>query len=244
VTPHVGRSSPRILLQEITSTSHNPAATLNNHSNWKKISCLVEILRVRLLKPSTLADIVTAVPDIVFTLLMTAGLGAPEVRVTVQGLLSAIVRDMVAMSPRDDNDKNRKRLTFLAQFQGLALLQKSDGTGGNTKKRMEMHMETLQRVKQFWTLAIEVLEWCAPSHGKSRLVSRLCATRSQFVTLDALNQWMSRLSGLLSSTCFQRNDAVQHRALIAFGVFSSAVSPGEIEDDLLVSRRLRLTLIF
>lgn len=48
---------------------------------------------------------------------------------------------------------------------------------------------------------------------------------------------MSRISGLLSSNCFQRNDAVQHRALIAFGVFCSTVSPGEIEDDLLVSMK-------
>jgi hypothetical protein len=202
----------------------------------------MEILRVRLLKPATLADIATAVPDIVFALLMTAGLGVPEVRVTVQGLLSAIVRDMVALSPRDDNDKNRKRLSFLAQFQGLALLQKSDGAGGNTKKRMEVHTETLQRVKQFWTLAIEVLEWCAPNNGESSLwIEAGGRVLTIFCRLDALNQWMSRLSGLLSSNCFQRNDAVQHRALIAFGVFSSNVSPGEIEDDLLVSRRLRRT---
>ena len=113
-----------------------------------------------------MTDIAVAVPDIVFSLLMTGGLGATDVRTTVQGLLTAIVRDLVAMSPREDGDKNRKRLNFLAQFQALALLQKSDGSASTTKKRIEMHMETLSRVRKFWTLAIELLEWCAPSNGK------------------------------------------------------------------------------
>ena len=52
---------------------------------------------------------------------------------------------------------------------------------------------------------------------------------------DVLNQWMTRIAGLLSSSCFQRNEAVQHRALVAFGVFSATITPGEIEDDLMVS---------
>ena len=50
-----------------------------------------------------------------------------------------------------------------------------------------------------------------------------------------LNVWMTRLSGLLAASCFQRNDAVQHRALVAFGIFSVRHGAGEIEDDLVVS---------
>lgn len=131
-------------------------------------------MRVRLLKPSTLADIAAAVPDIVFSLLMVGGLGTLEVRTAIAGLLTAIVRDLVAMSARDDSDKNRKRLSFLAQFQALPLLRKSGGSGNTTKKRMETHTETLSRVRTFWTLAIEVLEWCAPSNGEDMGASSNC----------------------------------------------------------------------
>ena len=102
-------------------------------------------------------------PDLAFSLLMVAGLGASEVRAAVQGLTIATVRAAVAMSVRDDVDKNRKRTGFLLELQNLQLLQKVEPT--NNKKRMESHRDTLQRVEQFWTVAVYILEWCAPNNG-------------------------------------------------------------------------------
>jgi len=155
--------------QDIVATCVNPVATLPNHASWKRISCLVELLRVRLLKPTTLADVAAAMPDLAFSLLMVAGLGAPEVRAAVQGLTIATVRAAVAMSVRDDVDKNRKRTGFLLELQGLQLFQRSEPT--TNKKRIEVHRETLHRVEQFWAVAVSILEWCAPNNGMSGLHS-------------------------------------------------------------------------
>jgi hypothetical protein len=95
---------------------------------------------------------------------MTAGLGAPEVRTAVQGLLTATVRVAIAMSTRDDNEKTRKRSSCLSQLQNLQIFQKGDNN--SNRKRMESHAETLQRVQQFWAVVVAILEWCAPSNGK------------------------------------------------------------------------------
>jgi hypothetical protein len=138
-----------------------PSSTLPTHISWKKITCLVELLRIRLVKPLTLADVAAAMPDIAYSLLMMVGSGSPEVRSSVQGALSATIRAAIAMSQHDPEDRLRKPEAFLARFQGLSLFQ----TFEDNKRRNETHSEMLTSFQAYWSAAMEALTWAAPNNG-------------------------------------------------------------------------------
>lgn len=148
--------------QEISSTSLHPASSLVNHVSWPKITCLIALLRVRLLQPSAISEISIAMPDIAYAVLMTAGLGGVEIRTQVQSLLVAALRAVIASSERVVDDKIRTRDRYLHRLQNLAIFQKSDPKHSH---RAENHFDMLRRIEEFWTVLLQTLSWTAQNTG-------------------------------------------------------------------------------
>lgn len=151
------------LRKDIQATGVNPSSSLTTHGSWKKISCFIEILRARLVRPKTLADVATAIPDLAYSLLMTAGLGTSEVRISHQNLMTATMRAVIAMSNQDDDEKKRMGTAQLAKAHESTLWQLSDMTG---KKKRSAHLETLGHVQELWANMIDVLTCFAPNNGE------------------------------------------------------------------------------
>ncbi|CAJ0643714.1 10011_t:CDS:10 [Entrophospora sp. SA101] len=207
------------LRRVISKTSLQPSRDLKDNPSWTDISVLIRFNLM--LSFNNLQHISVHLPELFHIVSLLVSTGSQLIRASIHGLIVNLVQSLCTTPSSDsDNNENRKFLKLLLTelsepkhrfFFGLT---NSPGNGAfdiSTKSTDNLSdnlpLNSLENVIQ--TL-LEVMKYGAPS-------------------IDVANSWRARWMGLITSTAFQYNPAIQPRAFVALGCLAHE----EVDDDLL-----------
>ncbi|KAI9323567.1 hypothetical protein BX666DRAFT_2016762 [Dichotomocladium elegans] len=203
------------LRKVLHKTSFKPASVLTDHPTWIEITVLLRF--ILMLSFNNRGPVKTYIPELFHIVSLVVGVGPTVVRASVHGLVVNMIQSLCTSMPLTET--NVKRLQYVL------------GEISDSKSRLLFGLYKLHA--NAFTLAPETLNDTAEPIQLSSLetiVNHLlevlhCGSPST----DVANTWRARWMGLVASTAFQFNPAIQPRAFVVLG----CLGRDEIDDDLL-----------
>ncbi|KAJ1654692.1 Ras GTPase activating protein ira2 [Dispira simplex] len=202
----------------LVRTSVNPARVLLEHPSWSEIAVLIRFSLMLMYNNPAAAQ--QYLPEIFFNIVMVIGIGPPNIRASVHGLVINVIQSLIASVAMDKADlkvlnslvtqlsEPRFRLMFgLHQVSGNSAVMHVTGSGSDVDPPDTTSLLSLETIIQS---LLSILD---------------CKTFS----MDVANGWRARWMSLVTSTAFQYNLAIQPRAFVMLGCLAS----DEVDDDLL-----------
>ena len=205
-----------------------PSRTLGESPSFTKISSLCHLLAVIINRSSQLktdlgcTEVALAMPDIAYAVVMLAGAGNRDLQVSLAKIVSGVGRALSS-----DTGGLQNAVTKLSSNGGLLDMASMRHTITLIEALTVLMVSNAPTKGGF----VHLLRWIRTRYA-IRYTDLICKS----FLLEMRNTWMTRLSGLVASTCFQYNPPIQIRAVLFLGTLISD-DAGEVEDDLMVSER-------
>ncbi|KAI9005808.1 hypothetical protein CLU79DRAFT_712957 [Phycomyces nitens] len=199
----------------IQYTSTDPCETLAKHPAWPEISVLLRF--VLMLSFNNVGPVKPYLPEIFHIVSLLAATGSNFVRASVHELVVNVIHTLCTGMPI--GEESMKKLHFLLNDVCESKNRVYFGLTKHHAKAFTITQDTMHELSETINLSsleniarilLEVLNIGAPS-------------------TDVANMWRARWMGLVVSTAFQFNPAIQPRALVILG----CLAQDEVDDDLI-----------
>ncbi|KAG0019213.1 Ras GTPase activating protein ira2 [Podila clonocystis] len=203
------------LRKVISKTGVKPMRQLTDHSSWTEIGVLVRFCMN--LSFNDTKDVLNFLPEVCHIVTLLVATGASVVRSAVHGMVTNIVQALATTIPA--SEPNHSKLLDLLQELSENKFRMLFGLSRSYSNSFVISPETLKDFNEPMPISwldnickalMEVIELGSPSN-------------------DAANAARARWMGLVTSTAFQFNPAIQPRAFVALGCLARE----EVDDDLL-----------
>ncbi|KAF9111158.1 Ras GTPase activating protein ira2 [Mortierella sp. AM989] len=203
------------LRKVISKTGLKPMRQLTDHPSWTEIGVLVRFCMN--LSFNDTKDVLNFLPEVCHIVTLLVAAGASVVRSAVHGMVTNIVQALATTIPA--SEPNHAKLLELLQELSENKFRMLFGLSRSYSNSFVISPETLKDFNEPMPLTwlenicralMEVIELGSPSN-------------------DAANATRARWMGLVTSTAFQFNPAIQPRAFVALGCLARE----EVDDDLL-----------
>ncbi|KAI0230569.1 Ras GTPase activating protein ira2 [Massospora cicadina] len=199
----------------IAKTAINPKRVLTEHTAWVEIAVLVRFNLMLSFNNRAIAE--HYLPEIFHTVSVLAASGPPIIRSSIHGLVINVVQSLCTCIPRD-HPHLATLSTLLADF-SEPKFKLLFGLNRNNANAFSHNVEA----------TTDTLDAMPLSSLESIIHTLLDVMTYGSASVDRSNIWRARWMGLVTSTAFQFNPAVQPRAFIVLG----CLARGEVDDDLL-----------
>ncbi|KAG0221205.1 Ras GTPase activating protein ira2 [Mortierella sp. GBA43] len=203
------------LRKVISKTGMKPMRQLTDHTSWTEIGVLVRFCMN--LSFNDTKDVLNFLPEVCHIVTLLVAAGASVVRSAVHGMVTNIVQALATTIPA--SEPNHAKLLDLLQELSENKFRMLFGLSRSYSNSFVISPETLKDFNEPMPLSwlenicralMDVIELGSPSN-------------------DAANATRARWMGLVTSTAFQFNPAIQPRAFVALGCLARE----EVDDDLL-----------
>lgn len=221
------------LRKVIQHTSLRPCRSLTEHPSWTDIAVILRF--VLMLSFNNIGPGKPYLPEIFHVVSLLVGTGPTLIRASVHELVVNMIHTLCTGMPQLDD--SIKKLHFVLNdvcdsknrvYFGLTKPHANAFT--ITQETMSDVADTvnLSSLESIVRLLLDALSIGAPSIGKmcSRKRSMTCLTLTY---IDVANMWRARWMGLVASTAFQFNPAIQPRSFVVLG----CLAQDEVDDDLI-----------
>ncbi|KAG0047826.1 Ras GTPase activating protein ira2 [Gryganskiella cystojenkinii] len=203
------------LRKVISKTGLKPMRQLTDHSSWTEIGVLVRFCMN--LSFNDTKDVLNFLPEVCHIATLLVAAGASVVRSAVHGMVTNIVQALATTIPA--SDPNHAKLLDLLQELSENKFRMLFGLSRSYSNSFVISPETLKDFNEPMPLT-----W----------LENICKALMEVIELgsptnDAANAARARWMGLVTSTAFQFNPAIQPRAFVALGCLARE----EVDDDLL-----------
>ncbi|KAI9310474.1 hypothetical protein BX666DRAFT_2126182 [Dichotomocladium elegans] len=203
------------LRKALLKTSSKPTRNLNDHPLWTEIAVLIRF--ILMLSFNNRGPVKSYIPEIFHIVTLVVGVGPSFLRASVHGLVVNMIQSLCTSMPLTETNFKKMQLilTELSDSKSRVLFGLArPGTGPFT-----IGSDTLSDVAEPIRLAsLETI-----------VIMLMDVLHSGAPSTDVANAWRARWMGLIASTAFQFNPAVQPRAFVVLG----CLGRDEIDDDLL-----------
>ncbi|KAK3397174.1 putative RasGAP group protein [Sordaria brevicollis] len=199
------------LRKALNRSSLRPTKALPDNSVWNEICVLLQFCLALSFDSGEQAEMY--MPEIFHVVTMLANTGNPDVRQVVHRLLINTIHAACTSFALDEGRLNKLKVTLdtLSDPRSDLFTNNVSFTrDGASIKTNQDGGATLTATENLATLLFETCSVAAP-------------------TVDLANKWRSRWMGLVASTAFQNNPAIQPRAFTVMGCLARE----EVDDDLL-----------
>ncbi|KAF9431608.1 Ras GTPase activating protein ira2 [Entomortierella beljakovae] len=203
------------LRKVISKTGLKPMRQLTDHSSWTEIGVLVRFCMN--LSFNDTKDVLNFLPEVCHIVTLLVATGASVVRSAVHGMVTNIVQALATTIPA--SEPNHSKLLDVLQELSDNKYRMLFGLSRSYSNSFVISPETLKDFNEPMPLTwlenickalMDVIEFGSPTN-------------------DAANATRARWMGLVTSTAFQFNPAIQPRAFVALGCLARE----EVDDDLL-----------
>ncbi|KAF9579343.1 Ras GTPase activating protein ira2, partial [Lunasporangiospora selenospora] len=203
------------LRKVISKTGLKTLPQLTEHSSWTEIGVLVRFCMN--LSFNDTKDMLNFLPEICHIVTLLVATGASVVRSAVHGMVTNIVQALATTIPA--SEPNHSKLLELLQELSENKFRMLFGLSRSYSNSFVISPETLKDFNEPMPLS-----W----------LENICKALMEVIELgspnnDAANAARARWMGLVTSTAFQFNPAIQPRAFVALGCLARE----EVDDDLL-----------
>ncbi|KAF9922254.1 Ras GTPase activating protein ira2 [Linnemannia zychae] len=203
------------LRKVISKTGLKPMRQLTDHPSWTEIGVLVRFCMN--LSFNDTKDVLNFLPEICHIVTLLVAAGASVVRSAVHGMVTNIVQALATTIPT--SEPNHAKLLDLLQDLSENKYRMLFGLSRSYSNSYVISPETLKDFNEPMPLS-----W----------LDNICKSLMDVIELgsptnDAANAARARWMGLVTSTAFQFNPAIQPRAFVALGCLARE----EVDDDLL-----------
>ncbi|KAF9540942.1 Ras GTPase activating protein ira2 [Mortierella hygrophila] len=203
------------LRKVISKTGLKPMRQLTDHPSWTEIGVLVRFCMN--LSFNDTKDVLNFLPEVCHIVTLLVAAGASVVRSAVHGMVTNIVQALATTIPT--SEPNHAKLLDLLQELSENKYRMLFGLSRSYSNSYVISPETLKDFNEPMPLS-----W----------LDNICKSLMDVVELgsptnDAANAARARWMGLVTSTAFQFNPAIQPRAFVALGCLARE----EVDDDLL-----------
>ncbi|KAF8979403.1 Ras GTPase activating protein ira2 [Entomortierella lignicola] len=203
------------LRKVISKTGLKPMRQLTDHSSWTEIGVLVRFCMN--LSFNDTKDVLNFLPEICHIVTLLVAAGASVVRSAVHGMVTNIVQALATTIPT--SEPNHAKLLDLLQELSENKYRMLFGLSRSYSNSFVISPESLKDFNEPMPLL-----W----------LENICKALMDVIeygslTNDAANATRARWMGLVTSTAFQFNPAIQPRAFVALGCLARE----EVDDDLL-----------
>ncbi|OAD65239.1 hypothetical protein PHYBLDRAFT_85899, partial [Phycomyces blakesleeanus NRRL 1555(-)] len=199
----------------IQYTSTDPCETLAKHPAWPEISVLLRF--VLMLSFNNVGPVKPYLPEIFHIVSLLAATGSNFVRASVHELVVNVIHTLCTGMPI--GEERMKKLHFLLNDVCESKNRVYFGLTKHHAKAFTITQDTMHELSE--TINLSSLENIA------RIL--LEALNIGAPSTDVANMWRARWMGLVVSTAFQFNPAIQPRALVILG----CLAQDEVDDDLI-----------
>ncbi|KAF0455119.1 gtpase-activator protein for ras-like gtpase [Gigaspora margarita] len=203
------------LRNTIAKTSQDHTRNLTDNPAWTEIAVLIRFNLM--LSFSNRVYVQLYLPELFHIISILIATGPPLIRASVHGLIVNLVQSLCTAQPLAPD--NYRRLTLLLtelsepNFKFFFGLNHSPGNAFLISAESTRDMPDTMPLSSLETVIQALLEVI------------ICGAPS----IDISNAWRARWMGLVASTAFQNNPAIQPRAFVALGCLARE----EVDDDLL-----------
>ncbi|KAF7730429.1 Ras GTPase activating protein ira2 [Apophysomyces ossiformis] len=220
----------RVLLR----TSMRPCKNLAEHPAWTEIAVLLRI--ILMLSFNSVGPVKLYLPEIFHIVTLLVATGSTLIRTSVHQLVVNMIHGLCTCMPL--SEENGKKLQFLL---GDVCDSKNRMYFGLTKSHCNaftispetmtdnaepINLSSLERITR---LLLDALTIGAPSTGNRDLLTSITDNNADRLQIDVANTWRARWMGLVTSTAFQFNPAIQPRSFVVLG----CLAQDEVDDDLI-----------
>ncbi|KAG0375555.1 MAG: hypothetical protein J3R72DRAFT_528012 [Linnemannia gamsii] len=203
------------LRKVISKTGLKPMRQLTDHPSWTEIGVLVRFCMN--LSFNDTKDVLNFLPEVCHIVTLLVAAGASVVRSAVHGMVTNIVQALATTIPT--SEPNHAKLLDLLQELSENKYRMLFGLSRSYSNSYVISPETLKDFNEPMPLS-----W----------LDNICKSLMDVIELgsptnDAANAARARWMGLVTSTAFQFNPAIQPRAFVALGCLARE----EVDDDLL-----------
>ncbi|POG62935.1 hypothetical protein GLOIN_2v1784706 [Rhizophagus irregularis DAOM 181602=DAOM 197198] len=202
------------LRKVIARTSLKATRTLTDNPAWPEIAVLI---RFNLMLSFNSRNVQLYLPELFYIISILVATGPPLIRASIHGLIVNLVQSLCTSMPL--NEINVKRLTLLLTELSEPNFRYFFGLNNVPGNAFVISSESTHDLPD--TMPLASLEKIV----QALLEVMVCGAGS----VDMSNTWRARWMGLVASTAFQHNPAVQPRAFVTLGCLARE----EVDDDLL-----------
>ncbi|RIA90709.1 hypothetical protein C1645_875920 [Glomus cerebriforme] len=202
------------LRKVIARTSLKATRTLTDNPAWPEIAVLI---RFNLMLSFNNRNVQLYLPELFYVISILVATGPPLIRASIHGLIVNLVQSLCTSMPL--NEINVKRLTLLLTELSEPNFRYFFGLNNVPGNAFVISSESTHDLPD--TMPLASLEKIV----QALLEVMVCGAGS----VDMSNTWRARWMGLVASTAFQHNPAVQPRAFVTLGCLARE----EVDDDLL-----------
>ncbi|CAG8518713.1 24789_t:CDS:10 [Dentiscutata erythropus] len=210
------------LRQFIARTSLKSTRTLTENPLWPEIAVLV---RFNLMLSFNNRNVHMFLPELFYIISILVATGPPLIRASIHGLIVNLVQSLCTSMPL--NEANVKKLNLLLTELSEPNFRYFFGLNNVSGNAFVISQESANDIPD--TMPLASLE---------KIVQALLEVMIYGAgSVDMSNMWRSRWMGLVTSTAFQTNPAIQPRAFVTLGCLARE----EVDDDLLYQILVSLT---
>ncbi|CAG8759187.1 33627_t:CDS:2, partial [Racocetra persica] len=210
------------LRQFIARTSLNSTRTLTENPVWPQIAVLV---RFNLMLSFNNRNVHMFLPELFYVISILVATGPPLIRASIHGLIVNLVQSLCTSMTL--SEMNIKRLNILLTELSEPNFRYFFGLNNVSGNAFVISQESANDLPD--TMPLASLE---------KIVQALLEVMiSGAGSVDMSNMWRARWMGLVTSTAFQNNPAIQPRAFVTLGCLARE----EVDDDLLYQILVSLT---
>ncbi|CAG8508989.1 2177_t:CDS:10 [Funneliformis mosseae] len=202
------------LRKVIGRTSIKATRTLTDNPAWPEIAVLI---RFNLMLSFNNRNVQLYLPELFYIISILVATGPPLIRASIHGLIVNLVQSLCTSMPL--NEISVKRLTLLLTELSEPNFRYFFGLNNVPGNAFVISSESTHDLPD--TMPLASLEKIV----QALLEVMVCGAGS----IDMSNTWRARWMGLVASTAFQHNPAVQPRAFVTLGCLARE----EVDDDLL-----------
>ncbi|RIB13611.1 hypothetical protein C2G38_1974674 [Gigaspora rosea] len=210
------------LRQCIARTSLKSTRTLTENPVWPEIAVLV---RFNLMLSFNNRNVHMFLPELFYIISILVATGPPLIRASIHGLIVNLVQSLCTSMPL--NEANVKKLNLLLTELSEPNFRYFFGLNNVSGNAFVISQESANDMPD--TMPLASLE---------KIVQALLEVMIYGAgSVDMSNMWRARWMGLVTSTAFQTNPAIQPRAFVTLGCLARE----EVDDDLLYQILVSLT---
>ncbi|CAG8659125.1 6043_t:CDS:2, partial [Acaulospora colombiana] len=206
----------------ISRTSQKPTKTLTENPAWPEIAVLV---RFNLMLSFNNRNVQLYLPELFYVISLLVATGPPLIRSSIHGLIVNLVQSLCTSMPLSES--SFKRLNLLLTELSEPNFRYFFGLNNVSGNAFVVSPESIVDIND--TMPLASLEKIV----QALLEVMVCGAGS----VDMSNTWRARWMGLVASTAFQYNPAIQPRAFVTLGCLARE----EVDDDLLYQILVALT---
>ncbi|CAI2169037.1 10253_t:CDS:10, partial [Funneliformis geosporum] len=203
------------LRRVIALTSSNPTRTLTENVAWPEIAVLIRFNLM--LSFNNRVHIQPYLPELFHIITTLISTGPSFIRASVHGLIVNLIQSLCTAQPLDPS--NLTRLNLLLTELSEPNFKLFFGLNKIPENAFEITVDSVANLPD--NMPLSSLETIV----QALLEVMICGAPS----VDVSNTWKARWMGLVASTAFQHNPAIQPRAFVALGCLACE----EVDDDLL-----------